>query len=262
MTVVAVGKSSFLAGAVRDKNPEGWVFLSRNEALKDTSWAKDAKTVVNFAFSPILRTGDYSAAEDIDGRLAALAPQHYIMISSRAAYGPASGDGRLRETDEAKPSTPYGRNKLAIEKLLEKTLGKRLTVLRPGNIFGHERGRATFFGRALSNLAEKKTITFDMNPQQTRDFLAAWHFADALIKIAAQPAPGLFNLGAGYATPCADIASWLIEGYGEGKLEVKDAGKEEQFWLDMAKTRGTYGLQAVPPATLKQDCIACGRQLK
>jgi len=262
MTIVAVGKSAFLARAVRDKNPKDWFFLSHDDALKDTSWAKTASAVVNFAFSPALRTGEYDAAEDIDSKLAALSPAHYIMASSRAAYGPVSGDFGLREEQEAKPATAYGRNKLAIEKSLLKTLGPRLTILRPSNIFGHERGRATFFGLSLSTLAEKKTIIFDMNPAQKRDFLAAWHFADAIIKIAAKPVPGLFNLGAGYATPCGDIAAWLIEGYGEGKLQVNDTGKDEQFWLDMTKTRAAYGLPVISADTLKQDCIAVGRRLK
>lgn len=262
MTVVAVGKSAFLARAVRDKSPQGWIFLSHADALKDTSWTKTATTVVNFAFSPALRTNEYDTSEDIDSKLAALSPAHYIMVSSRAAYGPATGDFGLRETQEAKPSTLYGRNKLKIELSLEKMLDSRLTILRLSNVFGHERGRNTFFGRALSGLAEHRTITFDMNPAQQRDFLAAWHFAGALIKIAANPAPGLFNLGAGYATPCSDIASWLIEGYGEGKLQVNDTGKEDQFWLDMTKTRAAYGISTISAAMLRQDCIACGKALR
>lgn len=265
MTVVAVGKSSFLAGALRATQPPNWIFLSHRDALASTGWIDNASCIVNFSYSPALRSGEYDAAEDIDLKLASLVsnrPVHYIMLSSRAAYGPATGDGRLREGQEENPSTAYGRNKLATERALREIIGGRLTVLRAANIFGHEKGRKTFFGLSLSGLAERGVISFDMNPAQRRDFLSAWRFADALKKIAAKPVAGLFNLGAGFGTPCEKIAQWLIEGYGSGIIEVKDSGKTDSFWLDMNHTHATFGIPDVTTDDLRQDCISCGAKLK
>jgi dTDP-4-dehydrorhamnose reductase/UDP-glucose 4-epimerase len=270
MTVVAVGKTAFLAGALRaDSASKGWIFLSHDEALRDTSWAKNAATVVNFAFSPALRTGAYDAGEDVDSRLAAIvagAQAKYIMLSTRAVYGISAGDSGLKEGQAENPATPYGSNKLAIENALREKLGDRLTVLRLGNIFGHEykngHGRGTFFGQSLAGLAERKTIEFDMNPDQPRDFLASWRFAAALALIAAKPQAGLFNLGAGFGTPCKKIAEWLIEGYGEGRLVVNDKDKKDPFWLDMTKTRAAFGLPVVREEDLRQDCLACGKNLR
>ncbi len=270
MTVVAVGKSSFLAGAVRENSAaKDWLFLSHEEALQDTSWVGRVSSVVNFAFSPALRTGAYNSAIDIDSSLAALVAgtqARYIMLSTRAVYGPTSGDFGLKEGEAENPATPYGRNKLAVENALREELGDRLTVLRLGNIFGHEykkgHGRATFFGLSLAGLAERKTIAFDMNPDQPRDFCSAWRFADALAAIVAKPQAGVFNLGSGFGTPCGKIAELLIEGYGEGRLVVDDKGKNDSFWLDMAKTRAAFGLPASSHDELRQDCLACGRALR
>lgn len=259
MTVIATGKSSFLAQAVQAAQPAGWVFLSHGEALTDKAPLTKASCIVNFAFSPALRAGEYSAAEDIDSQLA-VAGVPYVMLSTRMAYGPAAGDGVLREGQAENPATAYGRNKLAVERALQSKLGDKLTVLRLGNIFGPERGRATFFGLALAGLHDRKTVTLDMDPAQPRDFLSSARFAQALIKIAAAPKPGLFNLGSGIGTPCGDIATWLIEGYGEGAVKVNDSGKNDAFTLDMAKTSKAFGLAPVTRDDIRQDVVACGRQ--
>ena len=270
MTVVAVGKSAFLAGALRENSAaKDWVFLSHDEALRDTSWAGSASTIVNFAFSPALRTGAYDAGDDIDSRIATIiagTQARYIMLSTRAVYGPGLGDSGLKEGQAENPATAYARNKLTIENALSKKLGDRLTVLRLGNIFGHEyqngNGRGTFFGLSLAGLAERKTIEFDMNPAQPRDFLAVWRFAGALAAIAAKPQAGLFNLGAGFGTSCKKIAEWLIEGYGEGSLVVNDKGRNDPFWLDMSKTRAAFSLPALREEDLRQDCLECGKTLR
>jgi len=259
MTLIAVGKSSFLARAVAAKNPPGWVFLSHEEALGDTRWTRDAACVVNFAFSPRLRTGNYEASEDIDSRLLALAPAKYIMLSTRMVYGPAGS--ALDETSAAQPSTPYGTNKLLVEQALQAKAVDRVTILRLSNIFGHEYGRPTFFGHALTTLKDKGEIAFDMDPDQRRDFLSVWRFADMLLTVAESPHAGVFNLGSGIGTACGDIANWLIEGYGTGSLAVNDSGKKDEFRLDTAKLSKAYGLPAVTAEDIRQDCIAVGKNL-
>lgn len=259
MTLIAVGKSSFLARAVAAKNPPGWVFLSHEEALGNTAWTRDAGCVVNFAFSPRLRTENYMASEDIDSRLLALAPAKYIMLSTRMVYGPA--DGTLDETHAAQPNTAYGANKLLVEQALQARAADRVTILRLSNIFGHEYGRSTFFGHALTTLKDKGEIAFDMNPDQQRDFLSVWRFADMLLTVTENPHAGVFNLGSGTGTACGDIARWLIEGYGAGKLVVNDSGKKDEFRLDTTKLRKAYDLPIVMTQDIKQDCIAVGKNL-
>lgn len=265
MTIVVVGKSS-LMGQEMQKHYSGpeWLFLSHGEAINNTAWVKDADCVINFSFSPALRTGAYNAAEDIDSKLAEIVNTntHYIMMSSRTVYGPPPVTSALTETQTANPQTPYARNKLEIEKRLQDALGDRLTILRGANVFGFEPGRRSFFGMALDRLKSQNEILFDMSPDVKRDFISAHSVGQALGMIARTPQPGFFNLGSGYGTACRDIASWIIEGYGQGTLRTTSDDMRDDFYLDMAKTRAAFKLPTISPATLKQECVACGIRLK
>ncbi len=266
MTVTIIGKSSFMAQAVREKAPKDWLFLSHTEALANDGWVKGATCVVNFAFDPALRSGPYSADADVDSKIAKMiagSGAHYVMLSSRMVYGrPASG-GRMQEGDACDPINAYGKSKLAVERSLAGILGKdKLTILRLSNIFGIEPARRSFFGIAQAALARENRIVYDMSPLTCRDFLSVWRFAEALIAIASAPKPGLYNLGAGFGIETGMIAQWLIEGYGKGELHINRFSHDDQFYLDMEKTRAAYVIPTVTAEDLRQDCLACGDALK
>lgn len=266
MTIVAVGKSSFLAQAVA-KSPaaKDWLFLPHADALAHPAWMEDATVVVNFAFAPQFKKQVYDTQGDFDSFLAKMLmgrDVRYIMLSSRVVYGRGDDFFDLREDREPNPAGPYGMAKLAIEQALADLLGDRLTVLRMGNIFGVERERATFFGMMIKGLIDNRKIVFDMGAETKRDFLSANRFADVLTRVAAKPAPGVFNIGSGLATPCGDVANWLIEGYGAGKLEVRNAALRDQFSLDVSRARAAWDIPAVTPEVLREDVIACGRRLR
>lgn len=251
MTIVAVGKSSFLARAVAEIAPgKDWIFLGHKEALANTSWADKAQCVVNFAYAP---------GNEIDTRLAKLIKMktaHYVMLSSRLVYGQGPDFFGLKEGRSETPSNAYGTEKLVAEKAMASSLDKnRLTILRMGNVFGNEPGRKTFFGHALTGLKKSGKITFDMSPDSQRDFLPVSYCAQAIVKIAQAPKPGLFNLGSGFGTTCGEIAEWLIEGNGQGELVVTDNRKHDQFWLDMTKTRDTYKLPLVTREAIKDSVL-------
>lgn len=268
MSTVVIGKSSFLASLLRKQPVCGdWLFLSHDEALADRAWTAQVSCVVNFAFNPVLKNQGYAPEHDIDSEIALLirnSSAHYIMISSRAVYGVADNNNPVfNETDTARPVTTYGKNKLATEEALASVLGSdRVTILRASNIFGQEKGRQSFFGLALTGLAEGNKILFDISPFALRDFLSLRHFTDAIIKIADKPQPGLYNLGAGFGIPCGLIAEWLCEGFGRGHLVITDFSYEGQFYLDMAKTRTIFGIKDYSVDELRADCLACGRVLQ
>jgi UDP-glucose 4-epimerase len=264
MSVAVTGKNSFLAKALKAM-PESreWVFLSHTDALKRPEKLVHVDVVINCAFSPKMNEM-YSADEDVDSHIAKIIGKnaHYIMLSSRMVYGEPEESPVLREDMPARPSNTYGQSKLEIEKSLSGLLGERLTVLRMGNIFGFEPGRKTFFGIALERLRRHDEIVLDISPQSVRDFMSTARFAQAMVKIAAAPEAGVYNLGSGQPISCGDVAGWLIEGYGQGRVIVTGDLKKGQFWLDMNKSRKAYALNVITPEDIKQDCIACGRQLR
>jgi len=264
MSIVVIGKNGLLGQSLKIHN--GWNFLSHDEALSNPAWVLQASCVINCAFAPALRTGPYNETDDIDLTLARMISTekcHYNMISSRAAYGlcetPEHG---WRESEVPHPHSDYARNKLHIEQTLTSILGDRLTILRLATMFGHELNRPSFFGIALSGLKDKNTIALDMHPDVPRDFYAVWRFAEALGLIAADPKPGLYNLGSGHGTKCGDVARWLIAGYGQGNL-THTTDHKDPFFLNMDKTYAAWPtLPMTSPQQIRDDVINCGIWLK
>jgi UDP-glucose 4-epimerase len=266
MTVVAVGKSSFLAQEVA-KHPaaKDWMFMPHEEALAHPEWMDQATVIVNFAFAPQFKKQVYDTQADFDSFLAKMLggrDVRYIMLSSRMVYGQGDHYFGLTEDRVCEPSNPYGMAKLAVERSLQRYLGDRLTILRMGNVFGVEKERTTFFGQMMKGLKDDRKIVFDMGAETKRDFLAAHRFADALTTVAGSPAPGVFNIGSGLATPCGDIADWLIQGFGAGKLQVVKPEIRDQFSLDVSKAKAQWNLLAATHDMLREDVIACGMKLK
>ena len=269
MTVVVVGAGSMIAKALR-RHPatSHWHILMHDQAVEDTSWVKAADCVINLAFDPRLKTEPYQEAFDLDLLLARLVSEsaaHYIMASTRMVYGTPGADLRFAEDQIPRPLNHYGRAKLAAERAVAATLGRRATILRFSNIFDKSEGlgaRQSFFGLALQRLLASGCIEFDISPFVGRDFLPADLLADRLVRISADPSPGHFNIGAGFAIPAGRIAQWLIAGYGGGKLLITDFREHDAFWLDVDKSRRTWGFDAVTVEQIRDRCIAIGTEIR
>lgn len=268
MTITVIGKNSLIGRNLLD-NPltTGWQFLTHQQALESGEWIGESGIIINLAFSPQLKKVAYDESLDIDGKIVRLIRPckiHYIMMSSRTVYGPATApDGCISESQHPQPQTPYGRNKLIIEQKLEDILGEeRLTILRASNVFGHESGRPSFFGMALDSLKKNNEIVFDMNAATRRDFIAVWRLAESLIEITKAPQAGLFNLGSGIPLSCRQIAQWIIEGYGQGSIRQTQNDIRDDFYLDISRTTATFGIHPLTPEQIKNDCIQCGAAIR
>lgn len=258
MTVTVIGRNSFIGRALRSLRP-AWNYLGHD----GIDGAVGASCVINCAFAPELRRGEYDGQQDIDRRIAeAVADDdtHYIMLSSRLVYG-VGRDRAWSEDDEAAPHNFYARNKCRIEQALPGILGAgRVTVLRLSNICGVEPGRATFFGMAQDSLRREGRIKLDMHPATRRDFLPVMQAAAGIVLAAESPHAGVYNLGAGFGTGCGDIAQWLIEGYGDGEIVAPSAEFRDAFWLSMQKFGKDFpAWQGVTAPELRAHCVACGR---
>lgn len=263
-----IGQTGFMAQSLQEYGlGKHWTWLSHKDALEDQSWLDHTDVLINFAYAPALRREPYDPAVDIDSTLARLIASravHYVMLSSRMVYGHPQNSDVLSEDMEPEPLNIYGQNKLKIERALREILPHdRLTILRLSNIFGFEPGRPSFFGMALSRLAEEGRIVYDMNPFVARDFLSCWRFGAALEEIAATPVPGLYNLGAGFGIETGLIAEWLIDGFGSGELLITNMERRDAFHVTMDKFYKAFPAANVMTLhDLEQDCRQCGTRLK
>ncbi len=265
--VTVIGKNSFLAQALqRHEATSSWRFLDHDTALSDIFWMEDTSTLINCAFHPELRSGPYAPIKDIDLLLSGFIQNkpdiHYMMLSSRAVYGPAPRNHILHEDLEPEPETAYGLNKWLSEQALTEMLPpERLTILRMGNIFGDEAGRHTFFGQMLGSLKEKGVIDFDIAPDAVRDFLPADQWADYLVTIASNPKAGLYNIGAGFGVDIETLAGWVIEGFGAGEITYSARSYKGQFILDTERARTAYTLAVYNKDNLRADALKIGQNL-
>lgn len=269
MEVMVVGANSLIASALGARmDTASWRFVGHDAALASHDLLQGVDVLINCAFDPRLKAGAYDSACDFDLSLAEMLREwpavHYVMLSSRLAYGPARGGGRLVETLACAPDRPYGVAKYTTEQSLGRALGTRLTVLRLANVFGDELrpGRQSFFAMALRTLRDEGRIVLDMSPFVERDFIPAEEVAAALVRVARAPRPGLFNLGAGHGTPTGRIAQWLIEGHGSGELVSTSPREFDPFWLDMSASGVAFGIERTPAELLRQRCQQLGERLR
>lgn len=256
MTIAVIGDTSFLAKSL--PRADNMMFLSHHDAITNREWIDRVTCAVNFAYDP---EGDL---DSLLARMVADTPMHYVMISSRQVYGQGPDRFALSEDRASTPTSDYGQNKVFIEQSLQSLIDPaRLTILRVSNVFGHETGRSTFFGRMLTTLKRDNEIVFNMAPETRRDFIAVPRFARIMAEILNAPQPGIFNVGSGFGTSCGDIAVRVIEGYGAGQLRVTNTNMNDQFWLDTTRLKKTYpAIKTITPDMLNADCIECGRWLK
>ena len=258
--VTVIGKSSFLARHLAAAYPD-WTYLDYQDALSETKWVRETDVVINCAFHPDLKTGDYSPVKDIDFLLSgyiAASHVHYVMLSSRAVYGEAQPDDHiLHEVHIPMPTNAYGKNKYMSEEAVEGILPpERLTIIRSANIFGSEYGRSTFFGLMLTSLKDEGVLRFNIAPDAVRDFLSARKWAQYLGKIADNPKSGIYNLGSGQGTTTQDLADLMIKYNGSGTVEYSGKSYNGQFILDMSKAKQDYGLDDYSSEEFEDDVKA------
>lgn len=265
MRLVVVGQTSFLAQHI--------VAAARAKGLEATAIGHDAgleaglagaDAVLNCAYPPAFRSTPYTPDLDFDllvAQAARAAGARFTMLSTRRVY--ASGWNVHEDTPATGDGTPYGDNKARSECAVLALDAAHTTIFRLSNIFGFEyqpgAARRTFLGAMTHSLRHDGTITFDMDGASRRDFLPVENAAAVIAAQIAASQHGIFNLGAGFAVPCTDMANWLMQGFGSGRLVASGAVRDE-FFLNMDKTRARFGL-SFSPEQLKARCIAIGQEL-
>jgi UDP-glucose 4-epimerase len=268
-SILVVGRNSFLAERFRALSAVGGqcTFLTHQEAgAGAASDLSSADCIVNFAIDPAYRSGAYSEAHDFDlklARTARSADARYLMLSTRAVYPRANAMGAKESDPAGGNETPYGRNKAETEHRLAEILGDRLTVLRIANIIGNEfgSGRRTFMSLALERLKSRNEILLDISPEVRRDFLPDTGFVRVLDAVLLNPCGGILNVGSGQAVRVGEIADWLIEGYGSGRVTVSDHRLHDEFVLDVERLRATYGFDFTRD-DIRDHCLWIGRELR
>lgn len=263
--ILIVGKNSFLGREFLTQSRELSVRAIGHADVIDAQVLRDVSCIVNFSFSPAMYEEDYVQSLDIDSRLARAAKDsgaHYVMISSRKVYQEAIQWG-AKEDSSATGSDTYGKNKLRIEANLVKLLGDRLTILRPGNVFGYERqvGRKRFGAYLLSQLVDTGDIHLTVSPFVRRDAVPVDFFCEVLREVVLKRPAGIINVGTGVSVEIGRIALWIIKGFGAGRLIAESTMEADEFQLDTKRLSSSLGLHC-DYERIEQFSIDLGRRLR
>lgn len=264
LKLLLVGPNSTLAKEFcSEEHPGISPVLVTHSEVKDVEFDK-YDCVVNFALNPDFATSEYHESIDFDRYLAGLigeANTHYIMLSSRAVYGPKVAMG-ASETAPTLGANVYGRNKACAEQAVESILGSQCTILRIGNVVGFERtaGRRTFMGIMLHGLKERGEITLDVSPHTRRDFIPDKVFTRIVQHMILARPGGVYNVGSGIPIELGNLANWVIEGFGLGDLKIISTEKRDEFALDVSKLKNFYG-PVCTSEDIKRYCNSLGKRL-
>jgi UDP-glucose 4-epimerase len=139
-----------------------------------------------------------------------------VLASSAAVYGAA--EGRVRETSPARPISPYGASKLAMEDaaaLFASAYHVPAICLRLFNVYGPRQSASSSYAAVIPlfihRLLEGGPLNLDGDGGQTRDFVFVSDVVRAMM-LAAQKAPegpGPFNIGTGRSVSISRLAATL-----------------------------------------------------
>lgn len=159
----------------------------------------------------------------------------FVFLSSAAVYG---NPQRLpiREGDPLSPISPYGRHKLAAERILDTYRQEFHVPVRVARIFstyGPGLKRQVVY-EIVKKIRKGMNLSLQGTGREKRDFIHIEDLTRALLRIAQAPrCPPVLNVASGQATSIRDLASAAAQ-LSPRRISVRFSGKvppgDPRFW--------------------------------
>ena len=143
------------------------------------------------------------------------APDVKIIFASTGGAIIGDYDGAINETVVARPLSPYGASKLAVEGMLsayQGAFGIKSASLRFSNVYGpnsHRKG--SVIAAFCKMVRETNTLQINGDGKQTRDYIYVDDIARAIHQVIRQDGLGVFQLGTGTGTSILTITDIFRE---------------------------------------------------
>jgi UDP-glucose 4-epimerase len=199
------------AERIRDLRPAAIVHAAAQVSVERSVRDPDRDEAVNVRGTAIV----------LDGARAAGAQRFVFVSSGGAVYGSTKG---ADEVTPPAPESPYGRNKLAAERLVAEA-GISSAIARLANVYGPgqrsdlEGGVVAIFSEAIR---AGGPVVVHGDGGQARDFVHVDDVADALCRMVEDERIGIWNVGTGVATSVIGLLSTL-ERVSERSLPIDHA---------------------------------------
>jgi nucleoside-diphosphate-sugar epimerase len=196
--------------------------------------------VLNTAFDPKGYSDLIDVRESFDVKLLAALKNSdcfYAYLSSQRVYSDQALYGATEESP-CEPSSSYGLNKLAIERLIYSTLpSQRVILLRLPNIFGNEinESRNSFFKIFLTNLLKTQTVQLDFDPNIEKDFLFIDDFGILLKRFIQKATSGIYNVSYGTPVKCTELITSARSYFPNLKVSIDIKKHHDKFYLNSSR---------------------------
>jgi UDP-glucose 4-epimerase len=180
----------------------------------------------------------------------------FIYISSGGAMYGEPDALPVGESAPARPLSPYGASKQAVEAWLgvyKRTFGLDYTVLRYANIYGPRqsiREEGAVVAVFATRMAADQPVTIDGTGEQTRDFVFVGDCVTANIAALERGSGGSFNIGTGRETSIRDIFEAMAEVAGYAQQPNFGPGRQGdvlRIVLDASLAAGELQWKAAMP---------------
>ena len=178
-------------------------------------------------------------------------PRFIFFSTGGGIYGDL-GEEELpaRESMDARPLSPYGASKLAVETYLRvygHLHGIDYGIVRPSNVYGPrqdphgEAGVIAIFAQAM--LAGRQVTIFG-DGEDVRDYIYVSDLVEGALAVYRSGRPGPYNLGTGTAVSVNQLHASLCElipDHGGAVHGPPRPGDIPRIWLDVAAAEGDLG---------------------
>ena len=211
----------------------------------------------NVAQQPLSKDPELMRSVNLDGTRNLLSAaldcgvRKVIFTSSTAIFGIPS-ELPIRRSTKPGPCEPYGRTKVASERLCLDFIerGLDVTMIRPRTILGH--GRLGIFQMLFEWIREGRNVPVMGSGHNRFQFIHALDLADASILAAHRPGPQVYNIGTDRFGSMREVLEALCRHAGTGS-RVKSVPDAPVRWLMAGASRlGLSPLGRLPLHGLRQ----------
>ncbi|MDP2628474.1 MAG: NAD-dependent epimerase/dehydratase family protein [Nanoarchaeota archaeon] len=237
--------------------------ICNNEEMKKIFNREKPKAVFHMAAQIDVRKSvsnpgyDYQVNVEGSKNLISLAKEHKSKFIFSSSGGAIYDDKILcaSEQDFENPKSPYGFNKLNVDKFLQES-GIDFVSLRYANVYGprqNAKGEAGVIAIFFDSMLNNRSPTINGNGLQTRDYVFVEDVVDANVLALRKLPSGIYNIGTGIETNVNELFDTINVNFFNGNFEKRyvpgKKGEQMRSSLNSDKIRN-YGWK--PKFTLGQ----------
>ena len=179
------------------------------------------------------------------------APRAHFVFASTGGAIIGEHDGPIHEDIAARPLSPYGATKLAVEGLLTAytgSFGMPTAAMRFSNVYGPNSERKSSVVAAFcKNYMQTGRLRINGDGRQTRDYIYVDDISQALWRVIERRATGPFQLGTGVKTSILELVEILRSIDPDKALEVEHGpdlpGEVKHNVCDITRARTVLGFE-------------------